>query len=112
VLAGDFEDAVEAYKRGDYAVALSKLKLLAEQGLAAAQSKLGVSHFVTGGNMQLFGAIIALVLLIWPLWRICVRAGFPGAMALLALIPWAGLLIIGAVLSFAQWRTPAKMIGE
>lgn len=46
-----------------------------------------------------FAAAIVFV----AIWRICRRAGFPGALALLALVPWIGLLVIGAVLSFASW---------
>ena len=39
--AGDFEDAVAAHKKGDYATALRLLTPLAEQGNADAQYKLG-----------------------------------------------------------------------
>jgi hypothetical protein len=55
--------------------------------------------------MRLF-PVVAIVLLIVPLWRICSRAGFHGALSLLAIIPVLGPFIIGAVLSFATW--PAK----
>lgn len=58
--------------------------------------------------MELLGAIIALVLIIVPLWRICTRAGFSGALSLLALIPWLGLLIVGAIISFANWPIKAN----
>jgi hypothetical protein len=46
------------------------------------------------------------ILLIIPLWRICSRAGFHGALSLVAIIPLIGPFIVGAVLSFATW--PAK----
>ncbi len=62
--------------------------------------------------MELLGAIIALVLIIVPLWRICTRAGFNGALSLLALIPWLGVVIVGAILSFANWPTKANAIKE
>ncbi|MDP3191044.1 hypothetical protein [Rhodoferax sp.] len=39
-----------------------------------------------------------------PLWKICTRAGLNGALSLLALIPWLGLLIVGGVLSFSTWQ--------
>ncbi|MGH6717915.1 MAG: tetratricopeptide repeat protein [Alphaproteobacteria bacterium] len=42
--AGPFEDGVEAYNRGDYATALELFRPLAEQGLAEAQSYLGVMY--------------------------------------------------------------------
>lgn len=62
--------------------------------------------------MELFGAIIALALVVVPLWRICTRAGFNGALSLLALIPWLGVSIVGAILSFANWPTKANAIKE
>lgn len=62
--------------------------------------------------MELFVAIIASVLVIVPLWRICARAGFNGALSLLALIPWFGVLIVGAILSFTKWPTPANLTKE
>ena len=49
--------------------------------------------------------IIGTALVIYPLWRICTRAGFNGALSLVAIIPWFGILIVGAVLSFANWCT-------
>ena len=42
--AGNFEDGLEAYKRGDYATALSKFKPLAEQGDAKAQNQSGAMY--------------------------------------------------------------------
>ncbi len=42
--APDFEAGVAAYRRGDYAVALSELRPLAEQGHASAQLALGVMY--------------------------------------------------------------------
>ena len=50
--------------------------------------------------------LLTLVLIVIPLWRICRRAGFHGALSLLALVPLVGPLIVGAILSFADW--PAK----
>lgn len=61
--------------------------------------------------MELLVAIIALILIIVPLWRICTRAGFNGALSLLALIP-LGLVLVGAILSFANWSTKANAIKE
>jgi TPR repeat protein len=43
-MAGDWEDAVEAYKRQDYATALRLLKPLADQGYARAQDGLGIMY--------------------------------------------------------------------
>lgn len=53
--------------------------------------------------MELIPYLIFAALLIVPLWRICTRAGFNGALSLLALIPWLGLAVIGGVLSYASW---------
>jgi hypothetical protein len=49
------------------------------------------------------GALIGLVLYVIPLWRICSRAGFHGALSLLALLPF-GMFIVGAILSFGTWH--------
>jgi hypothetical protein len=65
-----------------------------------------------GGKMELLGAIIALVLVIVLLWRICTRAGFNGELSLLVLIPWLGVVIVGTILSFANWPTKANAVKE
>ncbi len=49
------------------------------------------------------GAVIAFVLLVIPLWKICARAGFNPALSLLAIIPLLGLLIVAGVLAFSEW---------
>ena len=61
--------------------------------------------------MEWLGALIGIVLVVVPLWRICDRAGFSGALSLLALIPWLGIVIVGAVLSFANWPAKSKTNG-
>jgi len=38
-------------------------------------------------------AVVLLILVVVPLWRICGRAGFSPALSLLALIPILGLVI-------------------
>ncbi len=43
-VAGPFEDAVSAYDRGNYATALRRFRVLAEQGHAKAQFKLGFMY--------------------------------------------------------------------
>ena len=42
--SADFQKGAAAYKSGDYATALREWEPLAEQGLAAAQSNLGVMY--------------------------------------------------------------------
>jgi hypothetical protein len=45
---------------------------------------------------------LTLLLVVWPFWRICTRAGFPGALSLLMLVP-IGNIILPFVLAFAEW---------
>jgi hypothetical protein len=52
--------------------------------------------------------VIGTVLLVAPLWRICGRAGFTPALALLAIIPWLGFVIVAAVLGFVEWPSLKK----
>ncbi len=49
------------------------------------------------------GALLAIVLIVVPLWKICGRAGFHPALSLLAVIPFAGLLIVVGILAFTDW---------
>ena len=50
----------------------------------------------------IFVLLPACVLLIWPAWRICSRAGFPGALGLLIAVPVFNLVLL-YVLAFADW---------
>jgi hypothetical protein len=50
----------------------------------------------------LFVVLTAFVVL--PLWLICSRAGFSPALSLVALVPFIGLPIVIAMLSFKTWR--------
>ncbi len=47
-----FDEGVAAYDRGDYATALREMRVLAEQGDAAAQYNLGVMYFEGQGVAQ------------------------------------------------------------
>jgi hypothetical protein len=49
--------------------------------------------------LQLISGILMLV----PAWRIFRRAGQPPFMALLVLVPWAGLLLAVSALAFRPW---------
>jgi hypothetical protein len=53
--------------------------------------------------MEIILYLVFAAVFVVPLWRICSRAGFNGALSLLALIPWLGLIIVGGVLSFSTW---------
>ena len=46
--------------------------------------------------------VLALALII-PTWRICTRAGFAGAWALLHFLPVIGSFIVMAILAFGDW---------
>ncbi len=48
----DYDDALAAYERGDYATALQEFRPLAEQGNARAQSVLGVMYYQGHGVPQ------------------------------------------------------------
>ncbi len=47
--------------------------------------------------------ILFALLLIIPTWRICVRAGFSGALSLFHLVPVIGSFIVMAILAFSAW---------
>ncbi|MBO0792036.1 MAG: hypothetical protein J2P36_13965 [Ktedonobacteraceae bacterium] len=42
-------------------------------------------------------------------WRICEKAGYSGALSLIALIPGIGILILLCILAFSQW--PSQPMG-
>ncbi len=57
------------------------------------------------GLLQPSHLLIVLVMLLFvllPLWRILVKAGHPGAISLLALVPAVGIVII-FWLAFSEW---------
>lgn len=59
------------------------------------------SHGLMGSGMGV-GWLIGVVLIIWPLWRICQKAGYPGALSLLVLVPLANLGLL-YFLALAEW---------
>lgn len=67
-----------------------------------------VGPSVTGVGML---AVLIMAMLIWaaasvitvlPFWKICAKAGFPGALSLLMLVPIANV-ILPFYIAFAQW---------
>ncbi len=48
------------------------------------------------------GMLIIAFLLVWPFWRICSKAGYPGIMALLVFIPVINLIFL-YWFAFADW---------
>ena len=41
-------------------------------------------------------------LVLWPCWRICTKAGLPGALSLIGFVP-AGVLILLFIWAFKDW---------
>ena len=52
--------------------------------------------------MVMFFALIGVLLTVIPYWKICSKAGFPGALSLLMMVPIANI-ILPFYLAFAQW---------
>jgi hypothetical protein len=64
----------------------------------AARSKEGRAMHMFGMPGLFVGAVLVVV----PLWRLCSRLGFPGPLALLALIPLANVILL-YYLAYADW---------
>ena len=55
-------------------------------------------------TMSLFSStIVTAILLLYPTWRISSRAGFPGPLSLVVLIPGLGIFILLIILAFVRW---------
>jgi len=61
----------------------------------------GVAEIVVILFVMVFGLVGALLTVI-PFWKICTKAGFPGPLALLMLVPVANF-ILPFYIAFAQW---------
>lgn len=46
--------------------------------------------------------VVGALLTVIPFWKICTKAGFPGALALLMLVP-LGTIILPFYIAFADW---------
>ncbi len=55
-----------------------------------------------GGAHWLWMLVVAALVVI-PVWRICVRIGYPGALSLLMLVPLLNLGLLYFI-AFADWR--------
>ena len=60
------------------------------------------------GITEIILILLMLVLPVWVFWRICAKAGYPGAMAQLLLIPVANLVLLG-ILAFGDWPIHRRM---
>ena len=54
------------------------------------------------GPFELLLVLALPALIIWPAWRICSKAGFPGALGLLIVVPLLNLALL-FFLAFAEW---------
>ena len=74
-----------------------------------------VLAFFSFGAMELLLIVAAAALLVWPAWRVCVKAGFPGPLGVLVVIPVFNLVLL-YLLAFAEWpalrRGPAYHKGD
>ena len=61
---------------------------------------------MSGSWMMLFMGILVIV----PIWRICVKAGYSGWLSLLVLIPIGNLFLL-YFLGFAEWPLERKGSG-
>lgn len=51
-----------------------------------------------------FSAVFLVAVFVWPLWKICSKAGLTPALSLLALFPF-GIVIVLFVLAVSEWPT-------
>lgn len=58
--------------------------------------------FAYGFNIGPLGMILIGALIVWPFWRICNKAGFPGILALLVFIPLVNLFFL-YWFAFTDW---------
>jgi hypothetical protein len=63
--------------------------------------------FSHGYGIGPLGALIVAILLLLPVWRICEKAGYPGIVALLVLIPGVNLVFL-YWLAFSDWPSLRK----
>ena len=59
----------------------------------------GIMMFFVVGFMVLVVNVLVTVL---PFWKICSKAGFPGALSLLMLVPIANIILLFYI-AFAEW---------
>ena len=54
------------------------------------------------GSTELLLLVLTTVVMALPAWRICVKAGFPGPLGLLILVPFLNLGLL-FFLAYAEW---------
>ena len=96
VWAGDFEDAIAAHERGDYATALKTWRSLAAQGNAPAQHNLGVMYDKGQGIQQDYAAAVRG-------YRMAATQGNPSAQYNLGLMHYKGRGVPQNYSEAAKW---------
>ena len=61
----------------------------------------GVFEIVVILFVMMFG-VVGILITVIPFWKICTKAGFPGPLALLMLVPVANI-ILPFYIAFAEW---------
>lgn len=61
--------------------------------------------------MIVMGALLGGLLTVIPFWKICAKAGFPGPLALLMLVPIANF-VLPFYIAFADWPALRQVRGE
>ncbi|MBM3507763.1 MAG: hypothetical protein FJX64_08630 [Alphaproteobacteria bacterium] len=56
--------------------------------------------------------IIAVLIVLWPVWRVCRRAGIHPAWALMLFVPYAGFLLVYLMLAFRRWPATSATIAS
>ena len=54
------------------------------------------------GPIELLMLVSTVLLVAWPAWRICAKAGFPGPLGIMAILPLLNLVLL-FILAFAEW---------
>lgn len=65
-----------------------------------------VPYFIGPLELMLvfFSAVLLIAVFVWPLWKICSKAGLPPALSLLAVFPF-GIVLVLLVLAVSEWPT-------
>ncbi|MEZ5818068.1 MAG: hypothetical protein R3D44_13385 [Hyphomicrobiaceae bacterium] len=59
------------------------------------------------GSYGPIGMVIVALIVIWPFWRICEKAGYPGVTALLSVIPLVNVVFL-YWLAFSDWPSQRR----
>ena len=63
--------------------------------------------FSYGYGVGPLGMLIFAALIVWPFWRVCEKAGYPGIMALLVFVPIVNIILL-YWFAFANWPSLSK----